>query len=311
MNHAEREPRHNESAVRALAAIQFGLVTDRQARDRGVSGAAISRRVQSELWQRVLPRVYRISGVPPSGRQAAMAAALWAGEGALVSHHTAAAIWGFDVTGMRKVELWVPSSRSMRSSLVVAHRGERLDRADRAVVDGIPITTPVRTLIDIAGRIEDEQLLALTEELVRRRVVSEDRLHARLQALRSAGRPGAGRLMTLLEARGSGPALESRLEVRVWRLLRSSGLPVPIRQHRVVAEGCRYRLDFAWPDRMVAVECDGWLAHGGQGAFNEDRIRLGGLVASGWRVIPVTWRECSSEPARVVRRVMAALSRAA
>jgi very-short-patch-repair endonuclease len=294
--------------VREIAAEQFGVVGIAQALDAGVTRSAVSRRVRAGLWERLLPTVYRVAGVPPSGRQAAMAAALWAGDGALVSHGAAGVLWGIDGVRARRVEVWVPTSRNPRSDLVVVHRGSRLDRADRTMLGPIPITTPERTLIDVAGRLEDDRLLAAMESVFRQRLGTPERLAARLDALRESGRPGAGRLEQLLSRRGDGRPLESTLEGKVWLLLQRSGVWLPARQHWVATAGGRYRLDFAWPDRRLGLECDGWDAHGTRVAFGKDRERLSEMVALGWRVLLVTWDIGTRQPRRVVRWVEMALA---
>jgi very-short-patch-repair endonuclease len=286
--------------VRELAEAQHGVVARAQVRDIGVSDAAISRRVADGLWSRVLPGVFRITGALGDPRQFPMAATLWAGDGSVVSHASAARIWGIDGVRERKVELWVPSTRNRRHELVDVHRGTRIDRADRTRLGAIRITTPVRTLIDISARMEDDPLLAAMESLFLAKLSTPERLAVRVDVLRTSGRPGAGRLAKLLASR-AGPALESALEAKVWRLVQRTGLPLPQRQHWVSLAGGRYRLDFAWPERRVALECDGWEHHGRRGAFAPDRARLAELAAARWHVLPVTWHAVTREPARVER----------
>jgi very-short-patch-repair endonuclease len=302
-----RDSESADLAIGRLAASQHGVFSRAQAHALGVSSRQIQRRVSQGRWDSPLPTVYRIigSGDP---RQGAMAAALWAGDGALVSHGAAGVHWGIDGVRGPKPELWVPAPRNPRSEKVVVHRGERLDRADRTTLGAMPITTPIRTLIDVAGRLEDDRLLAAMESVFRRGLGTPDRLAARLRALRDSGRPGAGRLGTLLEARGDGAPLESVLEAKVWRLLTSSALPRPVRQRWVTTPGGRYRLDFAWPERKLALECDGWEHHGGTAAFGKDRERLSELVSIGWRVLLITWRMSTQQPRRVVRWVELALA---
>ncbi len=191
------------------------------------------------------------------------------------------------------------------------HRGKRLDRADRAELDGIPITTVARTLIDMAGRLEDHRLLAVTEDLIRRDLVAPDRLRARLHALRASGRPGGGRLEALLDQRGDGRPLESALEALAWPIIRRSGVPLPARQHWVTTTRGRYRLDFAWPGLKVALECEGWSHHGGRAAWGKDRARLAELVAAGWRILPITWEICRGNPGQVVEWIRMTLANAA
>jgi very-short-patch-repair endonuclease len=185
----------------------------------------------------------------------------------------------------------------------------RLDRADRTVLDGIPITTPTRTLIDIAGRFEDHKLLSVLEDLIRREMVRPDRLTARLSALRKSGRAGGGRLQALLDQRGDGRPLESALEALVWQLIVESGVRLPARQYWVTAAGGRYRLDFAWPDLELGLECEGYTYHGGAARWGKDKARLAELAAARWRVLPVTWDACTRERKRVLRWLRSAVPR--
>lgn len=175
----------------------------------------------------------------------------------------------------------------------------------------LPITTPARTLIDIAGRLEDDRLLAVTEDVIRRNLANPDRLYARLRALRTSGRTGGGRLEALLDARGDGRPLESSLEALAWPIICSTGVPLPARQHWVLLPGGRYRLDFAWLRLKIGLECEGHEFHGHRAAWGKDRTRFAEFGAAGWRVLPLTWEVCTREPQRVVRWVKAALATAA
>jgi very-short-patch-repair endonuclease len=308
MTAEERTQSDNERELRQLATEQLGVFSRAQALEAGLTTGAITRRVRRGSWERILPHVYGIAGVPSSYRRSAMAAALWAGDGAVVSHGTAGVLWGIDGVRGPRTELWVPSPRNPHAEPVVVHRGERVDRADRTALGTIPMTTPIRTLIDIAGRLENDRLLAAMESVFRQNLGTPERLAARLGALRDSGRPGAGRLASLLEQRGDGRPLESTLEGKVWLLLMRSGLPRPARQHWVTTAGGRYRLDFAWPGRKLALECDGWEHHGNRVAFGKDRERLSEMVAMGWRVLLITWEVGTRQPRRVVRWVEMALA---
>ena len=295
-----------------LIARQFGVITLEQAGSHGVSKHAVSRRVVSGEWERVHPRVLRATAAPVSARQTAMAAALWAGDHALVSHGTAAELHGFDGVRAPTTEIWVPTGSGVRSAKVTVHRGTRLDRADRTDLDGIPITTPVRTLIDVSGRLEDHRLLAVTQDLIRRNVVAPDRLGARLRALRKSGRPGSGRLEAMLDSLADGPPLESALESLLWPLILRSGVAQPVRQHWVTVTRGRYRLDFAWPAEKIGVEAQGYQFHGRtQLMWGKDQDRFAELAAVGWRVLPVTWDACTRDPDRVVAWIRIAHTHAA
>jgi very-short-patch-repair endonuclease len=310
MDDVERVRMGNESPEAAIAAIadrQFGVFSRRQALGAGFSGRQIQLRVSGRRWEPSRQGVYRIVGAPETLRQSAMAAALYAGDGALVSHSTAGLLWGIEGVRSMAVELWVPSSKKSDGKGLAIHRGTRLDRADRDLIGPIPVTTAARTLIDLSARMEDARLLSAMEHAFRGNLMTPERLAARAAVLRKSGRPGAGRLAELLAGRGVGPALESTLEAKVWLLIRRTGLPLPQRQFWVSLPGGRFRLDFAWPDQRIGLECDGWEHHGRQSAFAPDRARLAEFAAAQWRILPVTWNACTREPDRVERWLRYAL----
>jgi very-short-patch-repair endonuclease/predicted transcriptional regulator of viral defense system len=308
MDNGHRHSPFNEANARAIARGQHGLITRAQALEVGISISAIRRRTSAGLWERLLPGVYRIAGVPASGRQAVVASVLWAGAGALVSHRAAAALWEMPGSWGIEVELTVPYTRAPKSPRVTVHRSLRLDRADRTKLDGIPITTPTRTLIDVAASIADEALEAAVEDALHRGLTTSRRLRARLDSLGGKGRAGSEALGALLQQRGRVAALESVLEVKVWRLLTRSGLELPARQHWVRACGRRYRIDFAWPGRKLALEADGWSTHGTVGSFRADRSRSADLASCGWRVIPATWEDVERHPDVLLERIGRALA---
>src|SRR5436190_4361471 len=125
-------------SVHDVIARQFGLITRPDAAKFGIGSAAIARRIASREWARALPRIYRATAAEVTERQRALAAVLWAGDGALVSHATAARLWEFEHVRGNKIEIWLAYPHNRRHKDVTVHRGTRLDRADRTVLDGIP-----------------------------------------------------------------------------------------------------------------------------------------------------------------------------
>ena len=308
MSSAQRNPVHNEDEFRALLLRQHGLVTAHQARTCGIAAPALSRRVDAGVLERVYPRVYRSTLVPTSVRQSALAAVLWAGPTAIASHATAAELLGIEGAPAGNVELWVPGGSSARAVGLVVHRGT-VDAVDRRMRDGIPITSPARTLIDLASCLDRETLEAAVEDVLHRGMTTPAMIERRLDALGGKGRAGAGRLRAVLRTRGSA-ALESRLEVKLWAIVRTI-VPRPVRQYEVRIESRKYRLDVAWPVLKVAVEADGYVVHGTRRAFVRDRRRLADLVAAGWAVILATWEDCVDDPDALVRRIHAVMRHAA
>lgn len=306
MTCAERQPRSNEAAIRAIARRQLGLVTTRQVAAEGMSASAVSRRVASGAWQRVLPGVLRDVMVEPSPAQSALAAVLWADDDALVSHAAAGALLGLDGVTVRVPEIWVPPGRRLRSGFVVVHRGT-VDATDRRMVGVIPVTSPARTLVDLAGVLDDEALAAAVEDAVHRGLTTPLALARRLDALGGKGRPGTSRLRRILDDRGAGVAADSRLEVRIWRTLRAVGL-APVRQHPVRVAGRTYRVDLAFPEARLAVEGIGDRYHRSPLHRQHDQRRLADLASVAWTVLPVTWNDVTDDPTGVVDRVRRALA---
>ena len=287
-----------------LITRQYAVLSRAQARASGLSDHQIEYRVASGRWEAVLPGVYKVAGAPVTFRQRLMAAVLWAGEGAVVSHRSAAVLWHLDGVRDRRAELTVSQHRNCEG--LILHRTDRMPAADRSVRYGMPVTAPARTLIDLAGVVDDETLETALEDALRRGLVSAARLEWRLSEVGN-GRPGVAALRGLVRERDRVP-LESRLEVRFEQLLRSRGLPRPERQRVVHDPGGRRRVDFAYPEQHLVIECVGWRYHGGQKAWQADIQRRRRLAAQGWRVLEFTWADVSWEPGLVVTDLTDALA---
>jgi very-short-patch-repair endonuclease len=125
--------------------------------------------------------------------------------------------------------------------------------------------------------------------------------------MRGAGHKGSGNLASLLDGIDGTAPSDSRLEVKVARLLRGSVAPF-VQQYEVRVFGRRFRLDFAWPEQRVTLECDGRGSHLNRRSFQRDRAKWTALGASGWRVLVVTWEDATERPQTVTARVEAALA---
>jgi very-short-patch-repair endonuclease len=283
---------------------QFGLVTNEQARRAGLSHSAIGRRVESGRWDRVLAGVYRDTLVTSTPQQAALGALLWAGPDSFVCFHAAGWFWALDGVVAPRVQLWVP--RNLRSPKVIVHRGE-VAPADRRMIGPIRLTSPARTLIDLAAVLDDEDLNAVVEDAIHRGLTTAPAIGRRLDALGGKGRPGSGRLREILEDRGNQRAAASRLEVKIWRVLRAHGL-TPVRQHPVRCGGTTYWVDCAFPQWRVSVEGFGDKFHRGARDRKRELRRLGDLASVQWRVVPVTWDEICDAPEDVVARIVGSLA---
>lgn len=287
-----------------VAERQHGLITRSQLRNLGLSETAIWRRVQTGRLERVHRSVFRVVGSVRTDHQRVLAACSSMGTSSCASHITAARLLRLDGVDAGEIHVLVPSTVSLgRISGVRRHRTESLARADRRVVDGVPCTSAVRTIIDCAALLDEEALEAAFESARRLGLLTRTTLERRVAQLAGSGRPGSAALRTLLDG-SDGTVAESRLEVRFARLLRSSELPPSIAQFRVG----RYRLDRAWPDAKIAAECDGFEHHGDRLARKRDRRRIAALEAARWRVVHVTWDDLARRPREVEDRIRNALA---
>jgi very-short-patch-repair endonuclease len=290
-----------------IARGQHGLITREQLVEIRVSRHQIRGWTDSGRLERVLNGVFRLGGAPESREQTLSAAVLWAGSGALVSHRSAGELWNLDGVHAAKPEITMPA-RSVKRSTEVAVHTTRVRLTDRRTRHGLPTTTPERTLIDLAGVIRGEQLEIAFESARRGRQVTVESVERTLARSGSRGRKGSDAMQALLTTLANEPPAESALEVITATLLRASNVPRPQRQVEVVAFGASYRLDFAWPDRLVALECDGRKWHGTEHAFERDRHRWSAITsATGYRIVWATWRRVKREPDALVaqlRRLM-------
>lgn len=219
-----------DAACAELASSQYGLLTRSQALDAGLSTDGIKRRVKAGLLIRVLPAVFRLTAVPRSWHQRAMAAHLWAGPESLISGHAAAALHRLDGYGLpTAIEIWTPRSLKAPHRAVVIHRSRTIEKADRTTVGSIPVVVPLRALIDVSAAASEERLEIALEDVLRKRLATPQEISDRLGRLPTT-HPGRGTLDRLLAIRGSARPAESALEVRVLRMLRGQGYPAPIRQ---------------------------------------------------------------------------------
>jgi very-short-patch-repair endonuclease len=277
-----------QSSNEALLTQQYGVISRRQAFDGGLTRRQVGHRLASGEWVRVLPGVYRATIVPPSLRQRAMAAVLWSAPDGLVSHLTAGALWRLDDVAAERVHVLLPRSRRLKSDDVVVHRTGDLLPADIGRLGPIPVTSPLRTVIDLAAVLDADALEVAIESALRRGLFSPGQLRWRAGLLLGTGRPGSETLRRLLDQRGLGRSA-SAPEVDLGRLLEQVGFGRPERQYVVRAQG-RFvaRVDLAYPEHRIALEYDSDRWHAGVRRRHADAQRRNRLRAVGWTVIEVT-----------------------
>ena len=286
-----------------ITARQRGLITHAQARSVGLSASAIRHRIARGDWVRVRTGLYRRSGTPRSWEQTVLAAVLGAGPQAWTSHATAAELWGFPLGGREPIEITVLLERRPRLERVRVHRSGTLVDADLREIDGIPVLSPARTLVDLSARVGVRDLGALVDDGLRRRVLTLPALHAVARRLPTIapGRSPKTVERVLLDRVGDYQPGGSNLEVQVFDILVGAGFPPPVRQHRVVVDGSTYFLDLAYPERHLAIEVDGFEFHRERAVFDADRSRQNDLVRAGWTVLRFTSRSTRADILATVR----------
>jgi very-short-patch-repair endonuclease len=171
-----------------------------------------------------------------------------------------------------------------------------LTGADATTLGPFRIAAATRTLIDLAGVVSEEALEIALDSAMRNGLTSIPYLTARLNNIGSQGRRGCGTLARLLAQRARLGGLESPLETKFLRLVRSAGLPLP---EAGFAVG-RYRIDFAYPQAKLGVELEGLDYHSGRQALNRDKTRRNHFADHGWVILYFTWDDVTKQPRGVL-----------
>jgi very-short-patch-repair endonuclease len=289
-----------EGGVATLAERQYGVVSRAQLLDLGVRAGAIKHRVELRRLRPLHRGVYAVGHRALRREAWWMAAVLSAGDGAVLSYRSAAALWGMRDTARARIEVSVPRHR--RSTARVEVHEVELPPDEVTRERGIPVTTPARTLVDLAAVVSESELEHAFNEAQFRRLGSPTSLDVLIA--RYPRRPGTPAIRRVLDnhKRNGETVTRSRLERRFLALVDAHGLPRP-RINRRTEHG---ELDARWPEQRLVVECDGFAAHGTREAFERDRARDRELTAAGWRVVRITWRQLT-EDGDVIARQLAAL----
>jgi very-short-patch-repair endonuclease len=225
-----------------------------------------------------------------------MAAVLAMGSEAVLSHRSAAALWGIRPTARGRIEVIVPGSRQSRPTLQV-HRA-RLAGDEVTTARSIPVTTPNRTLLDLAAVLDARHVEKAINEAEVLRLTNPNSLGDLVE--RHPRRKGIGALRTVLANRTIGSTIiRSELEDRFVQFLDEGVLPRPKVNTNIKIADRWIEADCVWPDDRLIVELDGHATHATPAAFERDRARDRVLQAAGWRVVRVTWRQLHDESVRL------------
>jgi very-short-patch-repair endonuclease len=283
-----------ERAVARIGGGQDNVISREQLLEAGLGRGAIAHRVKAGTMQHLHGNVYLLGAAPPTPMGRARAAALACGDGAIVSHRSAAEVFGLLPDRGGDVDVTVVGRNVAPRSGISRHRVGHLVKQDVTSVRGLLVTSITRTICDLAATETVENVTRAFQEALYRRVVWPSGLEALLA--REPNRRGGKVIRSLIED----PRLtRSERERLLLKLIDQAQLAKPLTNVRV--EG--HLVDVLWPAQRLIVEFDGWGAHGHRHAFDKDRRRDQILVAAGYRVIRVTDRQLLNEPVAVIVRI--------
>jgi very-short-patch-repair endonuclease len=291
-----------DPVIGAIAARQHGAVARRQLLDAGVSARMIEERIRSGLLIPVHRGVYLLAHGPRSPLAFEAAAVLACGPQALLSHRTAGARWALLTEAPESIELTVVGrNRTAPNGLVVRSISALADSELRRH-EGIPITSPSLTLLDLAGTLGRHDLSGALNEARVQRLVTDDDLRASLAA--HPNRRGASALRCLVDEERGPRITRSEAERRALDVMRAHGIEPDASD---VAIG-PYRVDFLFERERLAVEVDGYRYHGTPKRFVADRRRTNYLASKGIQLFPLTWVDLHQGAKEAMALLQATLS---
>jgi hypothetical protein len=238
-----------------------------------------------------------------------MAAILACGPKAVLSHRSAAALWGIRATSRSSIDVTAPRRQGRHRAYVDVHRAGTLPPEDVTRVDPIPCTSVPRTLLDLASVIDRRALERAYEQAEVLGVLDVAAVHDLL--VRSFGHRGSAVLRGIVsEVRQVETLTRSKLEERFLTIRDAAALPRPCVNAWVHLVGGGVEVDFLWPAHRLIVETDGHRVHGTRQAFERDRARDRRLLLAGWRVVRFTWRQIVRDPGEVGETIRALLGMA-
>ncbi len=293
-----------EDRTAAIARLQRGYVSRGQLLYAGLQSSAVGWLLCERRLLPVHRAVYRVGHDAPTPLGPETAALLAVRDGAVLSHHSAAVLWGLTSAAAidGPIHLTVPGSPGGEPQGVVVHRSTILTPRDVRLRDRLPVSSPARALLDMAPSATSRELERMLDQGLVMRVL---RLADVTELLRRCGRHrGRARLQALVDQHTTTTFTRSEAEELFLALVRDANLPQPltnVRRHG-------FEIDFLWPAAGVAVEVDGFAFHRTHLRLERDHRKDAVLGAAGIKVTRITWGQLHDEPLAVIARLAAGLS---
>ncbi|MEX1140889.1 MAG: type IV toxin-antitoxin system AbiEi family antitoxin domain-containing protein [Thermoleophilaceae bacterium] len=296
--------RRSDASIEAAFEGQHHVMTLAQLEELGLSARAVRHRMTAGRLRRMHRGVYAIGRPTTAGRW--MAAVLAAGGGAVLSHRSAAALWGLRADMRARIDVTVMGGSGRVRAGIDFHSGASLEPADVDVKDGIPCTSLVRTMIDLAAVVDRRSLERAVDRAEELRAFDLGAVAAMLA--RARGRRGAANLAAVLDAYEGPVITRSEIEERLLELIASARLPRPqVNEWIPLEDGTGYRPDFLWRDARLVVEVDGRTYHARRSAFRHDRQRDRRLALAGFETRRYDASEVVEHGGRVIDEIRAFL----
>lgn len=296
----------------AIAAHQYSCFSNVQARAAGVSQDVLDNRKASGEIVSPTRAVYVLAGTTPSYEQRLMVACLGGGPGTYVSHRSAGQVWELLDLDDPPVEVTTPRWRSARldAAGILQHRPLDLTPGQVTVRRSLPITNPLRTMIDLCGVVDIEVAQEALDAGIGTKLFTVEAVDRMRRRLAKPGRTGTGKTKELLDAQVIRDVNRSVLEATMSRAWTKGGLPPFSFQHNVRTPEGRFvaRVDFAIPELKIAIEVKGWRRHSSPVAVDADDRRTNRLSALGWTTLEFSWWRVKHEPEQVLAEIWAVVS---
>lgn len=292
-----------EAALVALAESQLGLFTLRQATGRGLTPAMRRTKLEHGAFRRVFGDVYAFAGhkLTPAGVH--LASVMATGRTSRSTHRAAAWLWGLTPYD-QKPEITTTDERVRLGGIRTHFTTTAL--LPPVIRRGVPASTAPETLLDLGAVMALCRVQNALDRGIAAKVVTPMSALAELERRGGVGVRGTAHLRALLDDAGlTGSHKPSVLEAKTRRLIRRAGLPQPDCE-LIVGQHGEYRLDFCWPELMLAIEVDGWMYHSSYAAFYANKSRKNVLTLEGYAVLEYTWIHVTKTPTTFVREVKAA-----
>ncbi len=294
--------RPTNDRLRAIASQQHGVFTREQAIEAGLNGRTLRARTANGLYQNPFPGVFAFAGADTWHRRLA-AAVLSAPFPAAASHNAAARLWQLAIAGAdAPIEIVCRRYRRVHRGFVV-HESKDLSTEDIVTISGVPVTTAVRTIVDLGASASLGQVARALDEGLRASLFTLEEIDRYIRRVARPGRTGVGVIRPLVQERLIWSQLsESALEDRFLSLIRRNGLPSPVGQYSLEDGSGRFvgRFDFAYPEVRGLVELDSERWHMDGASFQRDREKQNRAHAMGWVVYRFTWQQISTRPDEII-----------